>query len=78
MGYVIGALFFFRFWRRTGEPLFVYFGLAFLLLATSQALSVWAGQPSDENSWIYLLRLAGFMLLIVGIVAKNVRAGRKS
>jgi hypothetical protein len=29
-------------------------------------------------TWIYLLRLAGFMLLIVGIVAKNVHTGRKS
>jgi hypothetical protein len=71
MGYVIAGLFFFRFWWRTRDMLFAYFGVSFGLLAVSQALSTLAGIPSDGLAWIYLLRLLAFTLLIVGIVAKN-------
>jgi hypothetical protein len=71
MGYLIASLFFFRFWRRTSDSLFVYFGVAFCLLAITQALSALSGIPSDGQAWIYLLRLLAFALLIVGIVAKN-------
>jgi hypothetical protein len=71
MGFLISSLFFFRFWWRTKDMLFVYFGVSFCLLAISQALSALAGIPSDDQSWIYLLRLAAFTLLIVGIIAKN-------
>ena len=73
MGLVMAGLFFFRFWRRTGDSLFVYFGTSFFLLAISQALAAIAGAPGDAQSWIYLLRLAAFLLLIVGIVSKNLR-----
>jgi len=73
MGLVVASLFFLRFWRRTGDTLFVYFGMSFCLLAVSQALAAISGVPGDDRSWIYLLRLAGFLLLIVGIVSKNLR-----
>ena len=72
MGYVIAGLFFFRFWWRTSDRLFIYFGVSFCLLAGGQALSALAEIPSDDQVWIYLPRLAAFTLLIVGIVAKNV------
>ena len=71
MGYIIAGLFFFRFWWRTRDRLFVYFSVSFCLLAAGQALSALSGIPSDGQSWIYLLRLAAFTLLIVGIVGKN-------
>jgi hypothetical protein len=71
MGYIIAGLFFFRFWWRTRDRLFVYFGVSFCLLAIGQALSARSGIPSDGQSWIYLLRLAAFTLLIVGIIEKN-------
>jgi len=77
MGFLTAGLFFFRFWRRTGDKLFIAFGPAFCLLALNQALVVAAGIPREEQSWIYLLRLAAFALLIVAIVAKNMNgAGR--
>ena len=71
MGYLIAGLFFFRFWWRTRDRLFVFFGVSFCILAISQALSALAVIPSDDQAWIYLLRFVGFALLIVGIVAKN-------
>ena len=76
MGFVAAGLFFLRFWRRTHDRLFLAFSIAFLLLATNQALVALSGIPREEQSWIYLLRLAGFSLLIVAIVAKNLGARR--
>jgi hypothetical protein len=79
MGYVIAGLFFFRFWWRTSDVLFVYFGISFFILAVSQAASALAAIPSEDLTWIYLLRLAAFTLLIIGIIQKNIgEAGRNS
>jgi hypothetical protein len=77
MGYVVAGLFFVRFWWRTSDRLFVYFGVSFCMLAISQAGSALAGLPSEGQSWIYLLRLAAFTLLIVGIIGKNVGDARR-
>ena len=77
MGYLVSALFFLRFWRRTGEFLFVIFACAFGLLAVNQGLLAVAGLPREEQSWIYLLRLAAFILIIIAIVAKNLGRARK-
>ena len=76
MGYFIAGLFFLRFLMRTGERLFAIFACAFWLLAANQALVALAGVPREEQSWIYLIRLAAFVLIIVGIVAKNMRGSR--
>jgi hypothetical protein len=71
MGFVIAALFFFRFWRRTGDSLFAIFGVSFTLFALNQAFSTLSGIPRDEQSFIYLLRLTGFVLLLIAILRKN-------
>jgi len=78
MGYLIAGLFFLRFWSRTRDDLFAAFALAFWLLALNQALTTLSGVPREEQSWIYLLRLAGFSLIIVAIVRKNLRAKGKT
>jgi zinc transporter ZupT len=74
-GFLIASLFFLSFWRRTRDSLFAAFAAAFLLLAVNQALITLAGIPEEHRSWVYLLRLAAFALLIVAIVRKNI-AGR--
>jgi uncharacterized membrane protein len=72
-GYSVAALFFFRFWRRTGDALFATFALAFLLLALVPGLSALSGLDEEHQGWIYLLRLAAFGLIIVAFVRKNLR-----
>jgi hypothetical protein len=71
MGFLVAALFFFRFWRRTKDWLFVAFGIAFLMFALNQTLVSLADIPREERSWIYLLRLAGFVMLAAAIIGKN-------
>ncbi|MGH9582723.1 MAG: DUF5985 family protein [Bryobacteraceae bacterium] len=70
-GFLIAALFFFRFWRKAKDALFAYFGISFVLFAAGQAARLVVDAPHDDRTWIYLLRLAGFALLLVAIVRKN-------
>ena len=73
MGFVVAGLFFLRFWKRTGERLFIAFALAFWLLGLGQALLTLTDIPVEERSWLYLLRLAAFSLILVSVWSKNRR-----
>ena len=74
-GFSLAALFLLRFWRRTGDPLFLTFAAAFFLLGFGQALLTLADAPVEERSWIYLIRLLAFALIIFAILRKNRRQG---
>ena len=74
MGYVVAGVLFLRFWRRTGDSLFAVFAAAFLLFALNQGLVALLGLEGDERGWLYLLRLAGFTLIIAAILGKNLGA----
>jgi uncharacterized membrane protein HdeD (DUF308 family) len=70
-GFTIATLFFFRFWKRSGDGLFYWFGIAFLLLAVGQTLLTLLDVTSEERSWLFLLRLAAFSIIIAAILRKN-------
>ena len=74
MGYLAAGVLFLRFWRRTGDSLFAAFAAAFVLFAVNQGLVALLGLEGDERGWLYLLRLAGFTLIIVAILGKNLGA----
>ncbi len=73
MGFVVASLFFLRSWRRTGDSLFAIFAGAFVLFAINQALATLLNLGPEEVGLVYLLRIAGFVLIIAGIVWKNTR-----
>lgn len=72
-GFLVCVLFFYRFWRRAGDELFLAFAFAFLMLALQQVLVVFLDAPEDDRAWIYSLRLLAFVTLIVAIIRKNMR-----
>jgi hypothetical protein len=74
MGFAVAGLFFLRFWKRTGEGLFVAFALAFWLLGLAQALLTLSAIPVEERSWLYLLRLIAFSLILASVWIKNRKA----
>jgi hypothetical protein len=77
MGFAVAGLFFLSFWRRSRDSLFATFAAAFWLMALNQALVALLGVPREEQSWIFLLRLAAFVLIIIAILRKNMGpAGR--
>jgi hypothetical protein len=76
-GYLVAGLFFLKFWSRTRDGLFLAFSAAFGLLALGAALPVLLGGRHEERSGLYLLRLAAFVLIIVAVLAKNLRRGER-
>lgn len=74
MGFLVCGLFFLRFWSRTRDPLFASFAVAFWLLSIGQAMLALTGVPVEERSWLYLVRLAAFLLIIFAILRKNLGA----
>lgn len=76
LGFVVAAGFFLRFWRQTGDRLFLAFALAFVLFALNQALASWLTVIIEPTSLIYVLRVLGFIIILGAIVDKNTRPGR--
>lgn len=71
LGFLAVGLFFLKFWRRTRDDLFLAFAVAFALLAANQAAPVLLDIPSENQGYIYLLRLAAFVLIIAAVLRKN-------
>jgi len=76
-GFLVAGLFFLKFWRRTGDRLFLAFSAAFGLLAVANVLPILLDAPHEERSGIYLIRLAAFVLIIVAVLGKNLRRGKR-
>jgi len=72
-GYLLAGLFFLRFWRRTRDTLFVWFAVAFWLMAINQLALAFLDVPRDEMHWIYLIRISAFVVILWAIVWKNLR-----
>jgi hypothetical protein len=76
LGYLVAGAFFLRFWRKTRDRLFLAFGVAFGLLSVNQVLAI-AIDAGDENVvYAYLLRVLGFLLILVAVADKNISVRR--
>ena len=71
MGCGIAALLFVRFWRTTGDRLFFYFALSFLVEAGNRAIFAVNGAHREDASIYYLIRLGSYLLILWAIVEKN-------
>jgi len=72
-GFLAAALFFLRFWRRSGDGLFAAFALAFVLMAANSALAALMDVPDEDQPLVYLLRLFAFLLIIAAVLRKNMQ-----
>ena len=70
VGYGMAALFFFRFWAKTRDRLFVMFGVAFAILGAVRVAIFTFGQQ-DEHHFLYWFRFAAYMLILLAIIDKN-------
>lgn len=71
LGFLVAGLFFLRFWRSTRDRLFLAFAIAFTLLGVGQAVQSLANIAQEERSFIFLIRLAAFTLILAAVVRKN-------
>jgi hypothetical protein len=65
------ALFFLRFWRDTGDRLFAIFSLAFAVFAANRIVLTVLDETDEARTYVYLIRLAAFALILVAIIDKN-------
>lgn len=76
-GYLVAAGFFFRFFRKTHDRLFIAFAAAFLCFALNQALVGLFKVTTEPESLVYALRVLGFVVMLAAILDKNLlRRGR--
>jgi hypothetical protein len=77
MGCWVAGLFFIRAWRRTGDRLFLLFGAAFWILGVERMFPVLLDLSGTAEGSVYLIRLAGFSLILYAIVDKNRSRGNR-
>lgn len=76
-GFWIICLFFLKFWRRTRDPLFGGFALAFFTLGIGRILEAVLRNAHASTPGVYLIRLLAFSIIILVIVQKNLAARKR-
>ena len=77
LAYVVASVHFMHFWQRTSDRLFAAFALAFALFALNQFVVFTLGAGDERGNYAYILRVLGFVLILVAIIDKNLFARRQ-
>jgi hypothetical protein len=78
MASLVAAAFFWRFWRQTHDRFFMLFAAAFLLEAINRTtLAAIGGVTEEQEPLFYLVRLFSFVLILIAVVDKNLRGGKR-
>jgi len=72
---LIAGLFFLKFWRRTRDPLFLAFALAFTIEGLNRIGFLLVADPNEGSPAIYVVRLMAFLIILAAILHKNRRGG---
>lgn len=65
--------YFLKFWRRTGDQLFLAFAAAFIIEGLNRLGFLFVDLPNEGSPIIYTVRFLAFMLILIAIVRKNQR-----
>jgi len=68
---LVAGMFFFRFWKKTGDRFFLFFALSFTIEGLNRVLLGLMIQQKEDAPIIYLIRLASFVLILIAIIDKN-------
>jgi uncharacterized membrane protein HdeD (DUF308 family) len=71
MASLVAAGFFLRFWRDTGDLLFLLFALAFGLEGVNRTLLALSPAPNEGDIGLYVVRFLAYALIVAGIASKN-------
>lgn len=67
----VAGLFFYKFWMKSHDRLFMFFSFAFFLLSLERLVLGYLGTNNEPSPFIYLIRLGAFLLIIFAIYNKN-------
>ncbi len=73
MGFLVAAMFFARFFTRTQDRFFALMATAFATMSVNQIALMALGEDSEYRSWLYLVRLSAFILILAAVIDKNRR-----
>ncbi|MGH2806804.1 MAG: DUF5985 family protein [Actinomycetota bacterium] len=65
------SVYFLRFWHESRDRLFAIFSVAFFIFAGNRILLSVLDTENEVRTFVYVLRLIAFLLIIVGVVDKN-------
>jgi hypothetical protein len=65
------GVFFLKFWRRTGDELFMAFAAAFIIEGLNRIVFLFMERPNEGSPIIYAVRCLAFLLILAAIVRKN-------
>jgi membrane protein CcdC involved in cytochrome C biogenesis len=71
MGSLVASLFFLKYWRISSDRLFAFFAVAFVLLAENWLVLAMVGPRFEARHLVYVIRLAAFVLILIGVADKN-------
>lgn len=72
----VAGLFFLKFWRMSRDRFFLFFFLAFWVLALNWVVIIIAQPILPSRQDAYVIRLVAFVLIIIAVVDKNRRASK--
>ena len=72
----VAGLFFLRFWRKSRDRVFAMFSVSFWLLAVNWTALAFA-QDDEIRTWLYVVRLVAFLVILLAIADKNRTSGRR-
>jgi len=70
-GSAVAAAYFFKFWRRTRDKLFLGFAAAFAIEALNRIGFLFLDSPNESNPLLYTIRLCSYLLILAAIINKN-------
>jgi Family of unknown function (DUF5985) len=70
---VLVGLFFLRYWWLSRDRFFIWFAGAFVTFGVSWALLLYESNSSEHTSYIYAIRMLGFLQILAAILLKNRR-----
>jgi len=67
----VAGMFFFQYWRSSGDRFFVYFMLSFWIQGVNHAAMAWTGSWNEDAPAQYLVRALAYALILLAIWDKN-------
>ena len=71
MACCVVAMFFWRFWRLTGDRFFMLFSISFLVFGFERVVIAQRHVNGEADTYVYLLRLIANMFIVLAIIDKN-------
>lgn len=71
MASLTAALLFLRFWRETGDRLFLLFAISFGIEGVNRTLLALSPAPQEGDALFFVVRLASFLLILYAVAEKN-------